>query len=118
MQTTLHFTQIDIQAEIAARMARISQELETLRRDDDLLVDISPQDLFYLEALGYRRVGRSFPVYLHPDTHGGNIDRLLERLSRRDRASVTPIVVGRSPRLPAGPRSTPTTLRHWTSSDR
>ena len=53
MQTTLHFTQIDIQAEIAARVARISQELATLRRDDDLHVDISPQDLFYLEALGY-----------------------------------------------------------------
>ena len=53
MQTTLHFTQIDIQAEIAARVARISQELATLRRDGDLLVDISPQDHFYLEALGY-----------------------------------------------------------------
>ena len=53
MQTTLHFTQIDIQAEIAARVARISQELGTLRRDGALLVDISPQDLFYLEALGY-----------------------------------------------------------------
>ena len=53
MQSTLHFTQIDIQAEIAARVARISQELATLRRDGDLLVDISPQDLFYLEALGY-----------------------------------------------------------------
>ena len=53
MQTTLHFTQIDIQAEIATRVARIAQELATLRRDGDLLVDISPQDLFYLEALGY-----------------------------------------------------------------
>ena len=53
MQTTLHFTQIDIQAEIAARVARISQELEMLQRDDGLHVDISPQDLFYLEALGY-----------------------------------------------------------------
>ena len=53
MQSTLHFTQIDIQAEITARAARISQELATLRRDGDLLVDISPQDLFYLEALGY-----------------------------------------------------------------
>ena len=53
MQTTLHFTQIDIQAEIAARVARISQELATLQRDDGLHVDISPQDLFYLEALGY-----------------------------------------------------------------
>ena len=53
MQTTLHFTQIDIQAEIATRVARISQELATLQRDGELLVDISPQDLFYLEALGY-----------------------------------------------------------------
>ena len=53
MQPTLLFTQIDIQAEIAARVARISQELATLCRDDDLHVDISPQDLFYLEALGY-----------------------------------------------------------------
>ena len=53
MQTTLHFTQIDIQAEIATRVERISQELATLQRDDELLVDISPQDLFYLEALGY-----------------------------------------------------------------
>ena len=53
MQPTLHFTRIDIQAEITARVARISQELATLRRDGDLLVDISPQDLFYLEALGY-----------------------------------------------------------------
>ena len=53
MQTTLHFTQIDIQAEITARVARISRELATLQRDGELLVDISPQDLFYLEALGY-----------------------------------------------------------------
>ena len=53
MQATLHFTQVDIQAEIADRVARISQELATLRRDGDLQVDISPQDLFYLEALGY-----------------------------------------------------------------
>lgn len=53
MQATLHFTQVDIQAEIADRAARISQELATLRRDGDLQVDISPQDLFYLEALGY-----------------------------------------------------------------
>ena len=53
MQPTLHFTQIDIQADIAARVARIAQELATLQRDGDLLVDISPQDLFYLEALGY-----------------------------------------------------------------
>ena len=53
MQTTLHFTQIDIQAEIAAHVARISRELATLQRDGELLVDISPQDLFYLEALGY-----------------------------------------------------------------
>ena len=53
MQTTLHFTQIDIQAEITDRVARISQELATLQREDGLHVDISPQDLFYLEALGY-----------------------------------------------------------------
>ena len=53
MHTTLHFTQIDIQAEIAAHVARIAQELDTLRREGDLEVDISPQDLFYLEALGY-----------------------------------------------------------------
>ena len=53
MQTALHFTQIDIQGEITDLVARISQELATLRRDGDLLVDISPQDLFYLEALGY-----------------------------------------------------------------
>jgi hypothetical protein len=53
MHTTLHFTQIDIQAEIAAHVARIAQELDTLQRDGDLHVDISPQDLFYLEALGY-----------------------------------------------------------------
>ena len=53
MKTTLHFTRIDIQAEITARVARITQELETLQRDEGLFVDISPQDLFYLEALGY-----------------------------------------------------------------
>ena len=38
---------------IAAHMARIAQELDTLQRDGGLQVDISPQDLFYLEALGY-----------------------------------------------------------------
>ena len=33
MQATLHFTQVDIQAEIADRVARISQELATLRHE-------------------------------------------------------------------------------------
>jgi len=37
-----------------------------VRERDWVVVGATPDQL---EALGYRRVGRDFPVYLHPDTH-------------------------------------------------
>lgn len=37
-----------------------------VRERDWVVVGATPADM---EALGYRRVGRDFPVYLHPETH-------------------------------------------------
>ena len=38
-----------------------------VKERDWVVVGATPDEL---EALGYRRVGRDFPVYLHPDTRG------------------------------------------------
>ena len=53
MHIPCHYTQIDIAAEVAAHTARIAAELEALRHNGAVQVDLSPHDLFLLEALGY-----------------------------------------------------------------
>ncbi|MEZ4678190.1 MAG: hypothetical protein R2932_28635 [Caldilineaceae bacterium] len=53
MTTPIHFSQIDIDQEIAGRLQRISDELAQLRTTGELKIKITSSTLFYLEALGY-----------------------------------------------------------------
>ena len=53
MNTHLHYTEINVQQEVARRMIAITAELNELREVDGLHIAISASDLFYLEALGY-----------------------------------------------------------------
>jgi hypothetical protein len=53
MQTSRHFSHLNLQQAVAQRIEAIAAELAELRQAGQLQIDISPSDLFYIEALGY-----------------------------------------------------------------